>query len=72
MLLFPKKSKEKIEIKKIENKYGCCNCACCNCCLCCDCCEFGCCTCKCCKCNICLWNTIFEMTGCIIYSERVD
>jgi hypothetical protein len=69
---FQKKSKEKIEIKKIENKYGCCNCACCNCCLCCDCCEFGCCTCECCKCNICLWNMIFEMTGCIIYSERVD
>ena len=63
--------KEKTETIN-KNKFGCCSCLCCNCCLCCDCCKYGCCTCECCKCNICLWKTIFEMSGCILYSERVN
>ena len=61
---------KKKDIKKQENnemKINCCTCGCC------DCCTYfgqGCCSCECCRCKCCLWSTIFEISGCIIYSER--
>ena len=61
---------KKKDIKKQENnemKINCCTCGCCDCC---TCFGQGCCSCECCRCKCCLWGTIFEISGCIIYSER--
>ena len=61
---------KKKDIKKQENnemKINCCTCGCCDCC---TCFGQGCCSCECCRCKCCLWSTIFEISGCIIYSER--